>query len=189
MFDVHITYETICRLSHQEWLTVLNCLLSLYVTVANGCLFSVEFQNLDLIVRLQNRAKRYRSVVQTQQIPKNRAENVVDTQFDRNKEINMNLLSILDDLIDEFPEHKFSIQRVRQTLKDWAWFTFYPPMNLMQLFSLGGQKKLEYILTAESYLFYLDESDKQIFNYCNPLWKRINSLAIETTSSVFFPLN
>lgn len=83
------------------------------------CFFvSLEFQNLDLIVRLQNRAKRYRSIVQIQQIPKNRSESVVDTQLDRNKEINITLTSILDDLIDEFPEHKFSIQRVRQTLKD-----------------------------------------------------------------------
>lgn len=71
-----------------------------------------------MIVRLQNRAKRYRSIVQIQQIPKNRSKSVVDTQLDRNKEINMTLTSILDDLIDEFPEHKFSIQRVRQTLKD-----------------------------------------------------------------------
>lgn len=73
---------------------------------------------MDLIVRLQNRAKRYRGVVQTQQIPKNRTESIIDTQCERNQEINMNLTSILDDLIDEFPEHKFSIQRVRQTLKD-----------------------------------------------------------------------
>lgn len=79
---------------------------------------------MDLIVRLQNRAKRYRCIVQTQQIPKNRPETIVHTQFDRNKEMNSNLLSIVDDLIDafpehKFPEHKFAIQRVRQTLKDW----------------------------------------------------------------------
>lgn len=76
------------------------------------------FQNLDIIVRLQNRAKRYRSIVQTQQIPKNRAESTVDFQYDHNREISVNLVSILDDLLLEFPEHKFSIQRVRQTLKD-----------------------------------------------------------------------
>lgn len=76
------------------------------------------FQNLELIVRLQNRAKRYRGIVQAQQIPRNRAENVVETQLDRNKDINFNLISILEDLLHEFPEHKFSIQRIRQTLKD-----------------------------------------------------------------------
>lgn len=73
---------------------------------------------MDLIVRLQNRVKRYRGVIQTPQIPKNRAENIIDTQFERNVEVNMNLISLLNDLIDEFPEHKFSIQRIRQTLKD-----------------------------------------------------------------------
>lgn len=75
-------------------------------------------QNLEVIVRLQNRAKRYRAIVQTQQIPKNRTESVIDIQFEHNKDISMNLISILEDLLHEFPEHKFSIQRVRQTLKD-----------------------------------------------------------------------
>lgn len=75
-------------------------------------------QNLDLIVCLQNRVKRYRGVIQKPQIPKNRAESIITTQFDRNMEVNINLISILDDLIDEFPEYKFSIQRIRQTLKD-----------------------------------------------------------------------
>lgn len=75
-------------------------------------------QNLDIIVRLQNRAKRYRAIVQSQPIPKNRSESTVEFQYDHNKEINLNLASILDDLLHEFPEHKFSIQRVRQTLKD-----------------------------------------------------------------------
>lgn len=69
-------------------------------------------------MRLQNRAKRYRAIVQSQQIPKNRTECTVDIQYDHNKEINLNLASILDDLLHEFPEHKFSLQRVRQTLKD-----------------------------------------------------------------------
>lgn len=80
--------------------------------------FFFLFQNLELIIRLQNRAKRYRVIVQAQQIPKNRAESVIDTQYDHNREISMNLISILEDLLHEFPEHKFSIQRIRQTLKD-----------------------------------------------------------------------
>ncbi|XP_031617071.1 coiled-coil domain-containing protein 40 [Contarinia nasturtii] len=75
-------------------------------------------ENLELIVRLQNRAKRYRGIVQAQQIPRNRAENVVDLQYDRNRDISINLISILEDLLHEFPEHKFSIQRIRQTLRD-----------------------------------------------------------------------
>lgn len=79
---------------------------------------SVNFQNLDTIIRLQNRAKRYRGIVQAQQIPKNRPETVIDTQFDYSKNVSLNLISILEDLLHEFPEHKFSIQRVRQTLKD-----------------------------------------------------------------------
>lgn len=71
-----------------------------------------------MIIRLQNRAKRYRGIVQAQQIPKNRTESVVDTQMEHNRDIGLSLVSILDDLLHEFPEHNFSIQRVRQTLKD-----------------------------------------------------------------------
>lgn len=71
-----------------------------------------------MIIRLQNRAKRYRCVAQAQQIPKNRAESVIETQYEHNRDISMNLISTLEDLLHEFPEHKFSIQRIRQTLKD-----------------------------------------------------------------------
>lgn len=88
------------------------------ILFSNRSQFLFLLQNLELIIRLQNRAKRYRSVVQAQQIPKNRAESVVDTQFDHNRDVSMNLISILEDLLHEFPEHKFSIQRVRQTLKE-----------------------------------------------------------------------
>lgn len=52
------------------------------------------------------------------QIPKNRTESIIETQFERNMEVNINLISILHDLVDEFPEHKFSIQRIRQILKN-----------------------------------------------------------------------
>lgn len=73
---------------------------------------------MDLIVRLQNRVKRYRCVTQMPQVPKNRAESMIETLFERNMEVNNNLISILQDLVDEFPEHKFSIQRIRQILKN-----------------------------------------------------------------------
>lgn len=85
---------------------------------ANELINLFSFQNLDTIIRLQNRGKRYRGIIQAQQVPKNRMESVIENQFDHSKTISMSLISILEDLLIEFPEHKFAIQRVRQTLKD-----------------------------------------------------------------------
>lgn len=72
---------------------------------------------MDNIIRLQNRAKRYRSVIQANQLPKNRNESAIDSQTDRNAEINEHLIYVLENLLNEFPEQKFSIQRIQQTLK------------------------------------------------------------------------
>lgn len=72
---------------------------------------------MDNIIRLQNRAKRYRCIVQAQQLPKNRNEGTVEAQMERNIETNEHLLYVLENLLHEFPEHKFAIQRVQQTLK------------------------------------------------------------------------
>lgn len=72
---------------------------------------------MDNIIRLQNRAKRYRSIIQAQQLPKNRNEHAIEANMDRNMEVNENLNYVLENLIQEFPDQKFAIQRVQQTLK------------------------------------------------------------------------
>lgn len=77
-----------------------------------------NFQNLDGIVRLQNRTKRYQSIVRAIQVPKTRNEDAVDMSLQKNVEINEHLLYVLENLSQEFPEQKFPFQRIRQTLID-----------------------------------------------------------------------
>lgn len=53
----------------------------------------------------------------SKQLPKIRNEAVLDTDLERHQEINSQLISVLEALLLEFPNHKFSISRVLQTLK------------------------------------------------------------------------
>lgn len=50
------------------------------------------------------------------QIPKTRNEDSVDMALQKNAEINAHLLYVLENLSQEFPDQKFPIQRIRQTL-------------------------------------------------------------------------
>lgn len=68
-------------------------------------------------MRLQHRAKRYRCVSVATQIPKVRSEAAIDIHMDRHEEVNEHLVSVLEKLLAEFPDQKFPIQRVLQTLK------------------------------------------------------------------------
>lgn len=72
---------------------------------------------MDSIVRLQHRAKRYRGISTATQVPKNRNETAVDIHTDRHTEINEHLICVLEKLRAEFPDQKFAIQRILQTLK------------------------------------------------------------------------
>lgn len=73
--------------------------------------------NLENIVRMQQRAKRYRNVAVATQLPKIRTENAVDHDMEKHNEINLHLISVLEELLTEFPDHKFRISKVLQTLK------------------------------------------------------------------------
>lgn len=79
--------------------------------------FSFVLQNLDSILRIQNRAKRYRTLVGSKQQLKCRSETAVSNEMQRQQEINSHLVSVLESLLTEFPDHSFSIRRVIQTLK------------------------------------------------------------------------
>lgn len=74
-------------------------------------------QNLENIVRIQHRAKRYRNLLTAKQLPKCRNEAKLISDMDRQQEINNHLISVLDSLLIEYPEQKLSIKRVLQTLK------------------------------------------------------------------------
>lgn len=70
------------------------------------------------IVRLQNRVKKYQNVVKAIQIPKNHSENTIDAALHKNDEINKHLNFVLENLLVDFSDQKFAIQRIRQTLSE-----------------------------------------------------------------------
>lgn len=79
--------------------------------------FYFLFQNLENIVRVQHRAKRYRSLLSATQLPKCRSEAKLIADTDRQQEINNHLVSVLDTLLTEYPDQKMNIKRVLQTLR------------------------------------------------------------------------
>lgn len=90
------------------------------------CLLQTEIEqslllkqkNLETIVRLQKRAKRYKLLQTCQYLPKMKNENALEVELERQEEIHENLVSILDTLQKDFPSHKFQIEKIFQTLKD-----------------------------------------------------------------------
>lgn len=68
-------------------------------------------------MRIQHRAKRYRSLLSVTQLPKCRNEAKLIADTDRQQEINNHLVSVLDTLITEYPDQKMNIKRVLQTLR------------------------------------------------------------------------
>lgn len=75
-------------------------------------------ENLENIIRIQHRTKRYRNLVAAVQLPKGRGESAVDRDMEKHKEINAHLICVLEELVNEFPDHKFRISKVLQTLKN-----------------------------------------------------------------------
>lgn len=51
-------------------------------------------------------------------MPKIRSEAVLQSDLERQQEIRNHLLSLLESLLNDFPDHKCNIQRVLQTLKN-----------------------------------------------------------------------
>ncbi len=73
---------------------------------------------MESIVRMQQRAKRYRNLINAKQMPKIRSEAVLQSDLERQQEIRNHLLSLLESLLNDFPDHKYNIKRVLQTLKN-----------------------------------------------------------------------
>lgn len=66
---------------------------------------------------MQQRAKRYRSLINAKQMPKIRGDTVLQSDLERQQEIRNHLLGLLESLLNDFPDHKYNIKRVMQTLK------------------------------------------------------------------------
>lgn len=77
-------------------------------------------QNLENIVKRQKRAKRYKMLQSCTYLPKMRSEGAMEAEMKRQEEIRENLIAILESLMRDFPAHKFSIEKIFQTLKAWA---------------------------------------------------------------------
>jgi coiled-coil domain-containing protein 40 len=90
------------------------------------CLLQTEIEqsillkqhNLENIVRRQKRARRYRALQTCNYLPKLKTDAAMDTELLRQAEIHENLVGILDSLQQDFPEHKFAVEKIFQTLKE-----------------------------------------------------------------------
>ncbi|XP_055386329.1 coiled-coil domain-containing protein 40 [Condylostylus longicornis] len=79
----------------------------------------LKYQNLDSIVRKQQRAKKYRALITMKPIPKlSRTESGLNMENQKQHEINNSLVQITQALIADFPAKTFLLTRILQTLKD-----------------------------------------------------------------------
>lgn len=74
-------------------------------------------QNLENIVKRQKRAKRYKLLQTCTYLPKMKSELTMEVELQRQEEIHENLCGILKSLETDFPKHKFSVEKIYQTLK------------------------------------------------------------------------
>ncbi|XP_055839091.1 coiled-coil domain-containing protein 40 [Episyrphus balteatus] len=79
----------------------------------------LKHQNLESIVRKQNRAKEYRRLTAASSQPRvSKSETSVELSMQKQVEINNHLAEVVDALLIEFPDKKFILTRLSQTLKD-----------------------------------------------------------------------
>lgn len=72
----------------------------------------IKQENLDSIIRMQQRAKKYRQLTIAQQLPRTRSEAAIDSQSAQHSEISQQLIAILEQLLNDFPDQKMTISRV-----------------------------------------------------------------------------
>lgn len=76
-----------------------------------------KHQNLETIVRKQHRAKRYRALVGMKNFPKCRSDIITEMSSTKQREINCNLTDVIHSLLNDFPDKKYYLMRILQTLK------------------------------------------------------------------------
>uniref|UniRef100_A0A182JI06 Uncharacterized protein n=1 Tax=Anopheles atroparvus TaxID=41427 RepID=A0A182JI06_ANOAO len=74
-------------------------------------------ENLDYIVRHQYRARRYRALANAQQLPKFRNEILIQADLQRQREVNENIVAVVETLQQDFPVQKFHLNKILQSLK------------------------------------------------------------------------
>lgn len=78
----------------------------------------LRHSNLEAIVKCQKRAKRYKAILMNASPPKCRSEASVDNRMERQSEVQEQLLSFLDSLVNDFPDQKFPLTKILQTLRE-----------------------------------------------------------------------
>lgn len=78
----------------------------------------LRHSNLEAIVRCQKRAKRYKAILMNAYPHKCRSEASVDNRMERQSEIQEQLLSFLDSLVNDFPDQKFPLSKILHTLRE-----------------------------------------------------------------------
>lgn len=73
--------------------------------------------NLEAIVKCQKRAKRYKAILMNAYPPKCRSEAAIENRLDRQSEVQEQLTSFMETLINDFPDQRFAITRILQTLR------------------------------------------------------------------------
>ncbi|XP_053664425.1 coiled-coil domain-containing protein 40 [Anopheles marshallii] len=74
-------------------------------------------ENLDYIVRHQYRARRYRALANAQQLPKFRNEILIQADLQRQREVNENIVAVVETLQQDFPTQKYNLNKIIQLLK------------------------------------------------------------------------
>lgn len=74
--------------------------------------------NLEAIVKCQRRVKRYKAILMNTYPPKCRSEASIDNRLERQSEIQEQLTTFMDILINDFPDQRLAITRILQTLKE-----------------------------------------------------------------------
>uniref|UniRef100_A0A182Q8X5 Coiled-coil domain-containing protein 40 n=1 Tax=Anopheles farauti TaxID=69004 RepID=A0A182Q8X5_9DIPT len=74
-------------------------------------------ENLDYIVRHQYRARRYRALANAQQLPKFRNEILIQADLQRQREVNENIVAVVETLQQDFPAQKYNLNKILQLLK------------------------------------------------------------------------
>ncbi|XP_058060248.1 coiled-coil domain-containing protein 40 [Anopheles bellator] len=73
--------------------------------------------NLDYIVRHQYRARRFRGLANAQQLPKFRNEILIQADLQRQREVNENIVAVVEILAQDFPSQTYNLSKILQTLK------------------------------------------------------------------------
>ncbi|XP_055684486.1 coiled-coil domain-containing protein 40 [Lutzomyia longipalpis] len=78
----------------------------------------LKHDNLETIVRKQHRARRFKALATGRVPPKCRPEGVIEQSMKKQREVQEHLTNLMENLLTDFPHHKFPLTKIIQTLKN-----------------------------------------------------------------------